>query len=57
MKYYTLAELTTAMRRVADVALRLAPPRQDPEIEDVDYEEVNDIEEEEPGEEAYCVPI
>lgn len=57
MKYYTLAELTTAMRRVADAALRLAPPRQDHEIEDVDYEDITDIEEEEPGEEAYCVPI
>lgn len=57
MKHYILAELTTVLRRFADAALRLAPPRQDPEIEDVDYEDITDIEEEEPGEEAYCVPI
>lgn len=57
MNHYTLAELTTALLRFVEVALRLAPPSQSPEIVDVDYEEVTDIEEEEPGEEAYCVPI
>ncbi len=56
MKNYTLADLTTALRRFTE-ALRSAPPRQDPEIVDVEYEDISDIEEEEPGEEAYCVPI
>lgn len=57
MKHYTLADLTAALRRVYDAARRLSPPRQDHEIEYVEYEDITDIEEEEPGEEDYCVPI
>ncbi len=29
----------------------------EPEIEDVDYIDITDIEDEDQGEEAYCVPI
>lgn len=54
MKSYSLADLSAAMRRFAT---SVTPPSQNHEIVDVDYEEVTDIEEEEPGEEAYCVPI
>lgn len=51
------ADIEAGLRRLAEVSRLLAQRIQDTEIVDVDYEDITDMEEEYPGEEAYCVPI